>query len=211
MTESLHWQATRLRTCLITSWKRVFIEAQKQSQKIYSKVLHQANDRFVRTPCPAVVTSGVATGDLPLASKVLTYPEVRNLPLPPAKNLLVLEDLPQFQLLMRSLFPEDLLCPYQLAGKLKYFRKTWEKLSSEQAVLIMIKIGWPDTLFGSTPSNQMSETSTNVQGEISVSSYSYPLLEKGAIKVIDSSQDKYLSSIFLVKKKDSNQRPFINL
>ena len=37
------------------------------------------------------------------------------------------------------------------------------------------------------------------------------VLEKGAIGMIDSSQDKYLSSIFLVEKKDSSQRPVINL
>ena len=47
----------------------------------------------------------------------------------------------------------------------------------------------------------MPEASSSIQGKISVSSYRYPLLEKSAIKVIDSSQDKYLSSIFLVKKK----------
>ena len=71
--------------------------------------------------------------------------------------------------------------------------------------------GLQGTVFGSTPSKQMPEASSNIQGEISVSSYRYPLLEKSAIKVPDASQDKYLSSMFLVKKKDSNQRPFINL
>ena len=60
--------------------------------------------------------------------------------------------------------------------------------------------GLQGTLFRSTPSKQIPKTSTNVQGEISVSSYIYPLLEKRAIKAIDSSQDKNLSSIFLVKK-----------
>ena len=69
------------------------------------------------------------------------------------------------------------------------------------------------TLFGSTPSKQIPEASANVQGEISVivdTEIQTPL-EKGAIKTIDSSQDKYLSSIFLVEKKDSSQRPIINL
>ena len=37
------------------------------------------------------------------------------------------------------------------------------------------------------------------------------LLEKGQIKMIDASQDKYLSSTILVEKKDSRQRPVINL
>ena len=53
----------------------------KTKSKDVFKVLHQINDPFVRTPCPAMVTRGVATGDLPLASKVLTYPEVRKSPL----------------------------------------------------------------------------------------------------------------------------------
>ena len=140
MTGSLQWQATRLRSCLVTSWKRRFIEAQKQkpSQKMYSKVLHQGNYPCVRTPCPVVVTGGVATGDLPLASKVLAYPGVRNLSPPRVKNLLVLQDLPQVHLSVRPLFPENLQCGYPLAEKLKYFRKNWEKLSSGQAVLNMI-------------------------------------------------------------------------
>ena len=37
------------------------------------------------------------------------------------------------------------------------------------------------------------------------------LLAKWANKMIDSSHDKYSSSIFLVEKKDSSQRPVINL
>jgi len=37
------------------------------------------------------------------------------------------------------------------------------------------------------------------------------LLEKGAIKEIQSEEGKFFSSIFLVEKKDSGQRPVINL
>ena len=105
---------------------------------MYSKVLHQANDHFVRTPCPDVVTRGVATGDLPQALKVLTYPEVRKLSLLPAKILLVLQNLPQVHLLLRSQFPEDIQCWNPLAGRLKYFWKNWEKMSSDQPSLNMI-------------------------------------------------------------------------
>ena len=119
----------------------------KTKSKDYSKVLHQANDPFVRTPWPALVTRGVATGDLPLSSKVWTYPEARKLSLPPAKKLLVLQDLPQVHLLVRSLFPEDLQCWYWLAGRLKYFWKNWEKVSSDRAILHMIsgyKVPFPE-------------------------------------------------------------------
>ena len=54
MTESLHWQTTLLRTCLVTSSKRRSVEAQKQkpSRKMYSKVLHQAIDQFRGDPLP---------------------------------------------------------------------------------------------------------------------------------------------------------------
>ena len=114
----------------VASSKRRFVEAQKQkpSRKIYSKVLRQAIDPFVGSPCPAVVVGGgggggVVTVDLPLVSKVLTSPEVTNLSLRPAKNLPVLQDLPQVHQLVRSLFPEGLRCRYPLAGRLKYFRK----------------------------------------------------------------------------------------
>ena len=46
---------------------------------------------------------------------------------------------------------------------------------------------------------------------LSVDTEIQTLLEKGEIKMIDSSQDKYLSSIFLVEKKHSNQRSVIGL
>ena len=46
---------------------------------------------------------------------------------------------------------------------------------------------------------------------LSVDTEIQTLLEKGEIKMIDSSQDKYLSSIFLVEKKHSNQRAVIDL
>ena len=121
MTRSLHWQTTRLRTCFVTSSKRRFVEAEKQkpSRKTHSKLLHQAIDPF-------------------LASKVLASSEVKNLSLPPAKNLPLLQDLPQVHPLMRSLLLKDFQCRYPLTETLKYFRENWEKLSSDQAALNMI-------------------------------------------------------------------------
>ena len=62
---SLHWQTTRLRTYLVPSSKRRLVEAQKKkkrSRKIYSKVLHQANDLLVAAACPTVMTGGVKQG-----------------------------------------------------------------------------------------------------------------------------------------------------
>ena len=72
---------------LVTSLKRRFVEARKQkpSRNVHPKVLHQAIDPFIGAPCPAVMAGGVATDDLPLASKVLTSRDVRSLP--PTKNL----------------------------------------------------------------------------------------------------------------------------
>ena len=140
MTGVLHRQTIRPRTCLVISLKKRFVEAPKlkPSWKMYSKVLNQAIDPFVGALCPVVVAEGIATDDLPLVSKVLTLPEVRNLFLPPAKNLPVLHNLSQVNPLVRSLFPEDLQCRYLLARRLKYFRKNWEKPSSNQTVLNMI-------------------------------------------------------------------------
>ena len=132
---------------------------------MYSKILHQSNDSIVGTPCPAVVAGCVKTGNLSLASKVLTYPKVRNLSLPPAKILQVLQDLLQVNLLVRSLLPEDLQCRCPLAGKFKVLS---EKLGE--------RVQWPgcskydfglkSTLFGSTPSKLMPEVSSNVKGKI---------------------------------------------
>ena len=121
------------------------------------------------------MAGGVAADDLSLASKVLTSPEVRNLSLPAAKNLLVLQDLPQVHPLVKSLFPEDLQCRYPLAGRLKYFRKNWEKLSSNKLYCFELQDVW------SILSKQIPKASANVQGEISVSGYRNPdtLRERG--------------------------------
>ena len=102
-----------------------------KSKDLFKGIASSKIDPYVGAPFPAVA-GGVATDDLSLASKVLTSPEVRNLSLPAAKNLLVLQDLPQVHPLVKSLFPEDLQCRYPLAGRLKYFRKNWEKLSSKK-------------------------------------------------------------------------------
>ena len=191
MTASLHWQTTGLRTCLVTSSKRRFVEAQKQkpSRQMYSKVLHQAFDLFVGTLCPAVVSGGVATEDLPLASKFLTSPEVRNLSLASAKNLPVLQDLPQFHPLARSLFPEDLQCRYRLARRLKYFRKNFEKLSSDKAVLNMIS-GYKIP-FSEAPcqSKYPTQVLTSWEKSLLVDTEIQTLLEKVAIKMINSNQE----------------------
>ena len=187
---------------LVTSSKRRFAEARKQkpSRKVHSKVLHQAIDPFAGGPCPAVVARGVTTDDLPLASNVLTSPDVRSLP--PTKTLPVLQNLPQFHPLVRFLFPEDLQCRYSLAGRLKYFRKIFEKLSSDQAVLNMISGN--KVTFSEVPrqSKYPRQISMSIEKSLSVDTEIQALLEKGAIKMIDSSHD---NSIFLVEKKDSSQ------
>ena len=68
------------------------------------------------------------------------------------------------------------------------------------------------TLFGSTLSKQIPEARRNVREKsLLVETKIQALLEKAAIKMIHSRQDKYLSSISLVEKKDSCQRPVINL
>ena len=213
MTGSIHWKITRLRTCLVASSKRRFVEAQKQKQsrKMYSKVLNQAIYPFVRAPYPAVMAGGMATEDLPLASKFLTSLELRNLSLPPAKKSPVLQYLPQIHPRVRSLFLEDLPCRYPLAGRFKYFRKNWEKLSSNQAVLNMIS-GYK-VPFSEVPrqGKYQRQVPKSRERSLLVGTEIQTLLEKRAIKMIDSSQDKYLSSIFLVEQKYSSQRPVINL
>ena len=89
MTGSLHWQTTRLSTCLVTSSRRRFVGAQKEkpSRKIFKDIASSTRP-FRGGPLSTRGDRGRrATEDLPLASKVLTSPEVRHLSLPPAKNL----------------------------------------------------------------------------------------------------------------------------
>ena len=153
------------------------VQKQKLNQKMYSKVLHQAKDPFVRTPCPAVLIRGVATGDLPLASKVLTYPEVRKLSLPPAKKLASSSRPSPGSPISEIFFPRGSSVLVPTGKKVKVFS---EKLGESVQSPSCSKYGFglQGTVFGSTPSKQIPEASSNVQGKISVSSYRYPLSEK---------------------------------
>ena len=106
-----------------------------------------------------------------------------------SQNLAVLQGLPQFHPLVRSLFPEDLQCRYRLAGRLKYFLKNFEKPSSDQAVLNMIS-GYKIP-FSEAPcqSKYPRQVLTSWEQSLLVDIEIQTLLEKVAIKMVNSNQE----------------------
>ena len=136
----------------------------KTKSKDVFKSIASSNRPISWGPLAQMRWQGVAKENLPLASKILTSPLVRNLSLPTAKNLPALRDLPQVHPLEISLFPQDLV-PVPTGRKVKVFS---EKLGEtvQRPSCTKYDIGLQGTLFGSTLSKKIPESSTNVQGEI---------------------------------------------
>ena len=98
------------------------------------------------------------------------------------------------------------------ADRLQYFLKNWEKLTNDPFILELVK-GY-QILFLSEPSettppstiSMIQEETAIVDQEIQV------MLKKGAIKLVQPNiKNQFLSSMFIVPKKDSGHRPVINL
>ena len=85
------------------------------------------------------------------------------------------------------------------------FVKNWEKLTSEATVLDIVKgyeIPVPPKQLASPKSNHLSKKEVElVQHEVQ------EMLRKGTIAVTSSTEGQYLSSLFLVTKKDGENRP----
>ena len=97
----------------------------------------------------------------------------------------------------------------QLAGRLRLFQDQWKLLTNDQDIKDIVsggEIPLIETLSSVDCSSFIPrEGNELVQQEIQ------SLLEKGAIEIAQPSQDQELSSLFLREKKDSSQRPILNL
>ena len=106
--------------------------------------------------------------------------------------------------------------PLMVAGRLANFVVTWKVLTKDRWVLEAIK-GFQIPFVGKPVQSQMpamlhfpSEQLAQIQEEIS------SLREKGAISVVadpshSQTEGQFVSTLFLVPKKNGNMRPVINL
>ena len=95
--------------------------------------------------------------------------------------------------------------PLQLAGRLQHFLSNWKLLTRDQFILeVVVGIQIPFTGFPPLTFHNQSEQ-VAIDQEIS------EMLQKGAIQVVSPMNGEFLSSVFLVKKKDGGNRPVINL
>ena len=101
---------------------------------------------------------------------------------------------------------------FQPAKHLRHFLKNWEKLTKDPFILELVK-GY-QILFLSEPfqtapprSISMSQEETGI-----VNQEIQEMLKKGAIKLVQPNTDNlFLSSIFILPKKDSGHHPVMNL
>jgi len=125
-------------------------------------------------------------------------------------NFLIEEELNQVHPVIRGLFLErPKVCV--LAGRLKFFQKNWEKITQDPQILKSVQ-GFQIPLLQPPQQNKPSfQVPLNHQQKLMVEEEIQSMLGKGAIKKVLSQKGEFLSSIFLVPKKDGGNRPVINL
>ena len=95
-----------------------------------------------------------------------------------------------------------------LAGRLQYFIKNWEMLTQDQEAVQGYRVPFTQTPYQPQPPRDLhhpSEEEEPMQEEIK------GMLEKQAIEETTPRRHGFVSTIFLVPKKDRGQRPVINL
>ena len=128
-----------------------------------------------------------------------------------ANTILPLQDYPMIHPVVRQMFSSQNLQDIPAAGRLKYFLQNWEKLTQDPQILQLVK-GY-QIPFHTYPLQQFPPhpLKLNKEEQLQVDTEVQNMLTKGAIKEVPPSVDKFLSTIFLVPKKDSGHRPVINL
>ena len=114
--------------------------------------------------------------------------------------------------LIKQLFPGKYHPTGKVAGRLRLFAHNWQKLSSDQIILNMVK-AW-EIPFHSKPfqNHPPRNFSHNREQQKLISQEISNMLEKGAIVRTSYSRGQVLSNIFLREKKEKGEfRPIINL
>ena len=97
------------------------------------------------------------------------------------------------------------------AGRLRFFLENWKKLTHDTFILKVVQGCQIPLLSEPTQFSSPSEVQTKQEEQILVDQEIEKMLEKQAIKSVQPSKDQFLSTLFLVTKKDGGYRPVVNL
>ena len=101
-------------------------------------------------------------------------------------------------------------CP-RLAGRVAYFLPNWEVLTQDQWVLQTVADYHLQLTEAPTQASVPQQTKCSQESKSQINSELQELLSKGAVVETQVSPRNFVSSIFLVEKKDGGLRPVINL
>ena len=121
------------------------------------------------------------------------------------------QDLKYVHPLVQNLFPQEQRSGLPVAGRLTHFQENWKKFTSDPQILELVEdyqipfSSEPKQTKLPNPAHLTKKEESLVDLEIQA------MLRTGAIRMVEKSQNQFLSPIFLVEKKDSGYRPVINL
>ena len=97
------------------------------------------------------------------------------------------------------------------AGRVKHFVKNWQKLTNDPMILDLVR-GY-EIPFIVPPRQSKLPNLCHLTKEASdlVDQEVQDMLKKGVIVVSNPKEDQFLSSLFLLQKKDGRNRPVVNL
>ena len=97
------------------------------------------------------------------------------------------------------------------AGRLRFVLEKWKKLKHDTFILKVVQGCQIPLLSEPTQFSSPSEVQTKQEEQILADQEIEKMLEKQAIKSVQPSKDQFLSTLFLVTKKDAGYRPVVNL
>ena len=106
---------------------------------------------------------------------------------------------------------QSIVEPAALAGRLRLFLPNWQKITVDPAILDVVRgyklefLSPPIEEYIRNPLQFSHAESKKIDSEVDT------LLEKGALNMVKPGSGQFLSSLFLVPKRDGNSRPVLNL
>ena len=122
------------------------------------------------------------------------------------------QNYPHIHPVIKRLVDVENMQNFQPAGCLQYFLKNWEKLTNDSVILELVK-GYQIPFLSETSQMEPPSSILMRQEEIAIVDQEIQeRLKKGAIKLVQpNTKNQFLSSIFIVPKKDSGHRSVIYL
>ena len=126
-------------------------------------------------------------------------------------EIVSLHQLREIHPLVRNLFPNVKVSNFPLAGRLQYFVKHWKKLTSNPQILEWVSGLKIDFILEPFQEKVPHHQKLSAQESLLVTKKVESMLRKVAIQKTSVKRGQFLSNLFLVGKKDRENRPVINL